>query len=548
MPEKIASLYAEIGLEKKGFDKGLGETKKGLEGAKKSFQGLTNEIPMLQRGLNLLANPLTLLAGGLTATVGFLVSATKETVLYAESVRDMARALGTSTEEASTLIQIADDLKIETGQLQMAFRNALQQGVSPTVDGLKGLAEEYQKIQDPVAKAQFAMEKFGQRAGLEMQKVLELTTEQIDAMAQSAEDAGLIMSEDAVKAAREYEIAMNNLGDSVTGVKIRIGNELIPVVTDFVELLNEDGMSSTGLIIRRLEKMGIEVDRVNGLMSGTGAIRLLERFGVVTDDSARMVERFNTMNERAALELKAMEEAQRNTNATIGGVPAVVDPAQTSVYEYSMAQYEAAQKTGYLYDETVLVKDVMSKFTEELVFQKAAANLSEEAALQLALGMGLVDEKTKYLLEHLPGLKQQFDANRDGIIDANEAASGFTLEVLRMTDALNGINGRTFNARLNLDIIETTTTNRRHGGEVTEEMRAAGGPVFAARPYIVGEQGPEMFVPRVNGQVLNHADTQRALGAPANVTININGSVTRDNAYHLARQIGSELARQGRYS
>jgi hypothetical protein len=36
-------------------------------------------------------------------------------------------------------------------------------------------------------------------------------------------------------------------------------------------------------------------------------------------------------------------------------------------------------------------------------------------------------------------------------------------------------------------------------------FRAQGGPVSAARPYIVGEQGPELFVPQVSGMMLAQA-------------------------------------------
>ena len=80
----------------------------------------------------------------------FTKSSLNETVLYAEQVRDLARALGTSSEEASTLIQVADDLKIPIGSLEIAFRNAIQEGVNPSIDGLKGLSLEYQAIKDPV--------------------------------------------------------------------------------------------------------------------------------------------------------------------------------------------------------------------------------------------------------------------------------------------------------------------------------------------------------------------------------------------------------------
>ena len=42
--------------------------------------------------------------------------------------------------------------------------------------------------------------------------------------------------------------------------------------------------------------------------------------------------------------------------------------------------------------------------------------------------------------------------------------------------------------------------------------RSTGGPVGADRPYMVGENGPELFVPRTSGTVVNNEDTRSALG------------------------------------
>jgi len=44
--------------------------------------------------------------------------------------------------------------------------------------------------------------------------------------------------------------------------------------------------------------------------------------------------------------------------------------------------------------------------------------------------------------------------------------------------------------------------------------RAAGGPVSAGAPYLVGERGPEMFVPAGAGQILARGAATRAGGAP----------------------------------
>lgn len=41
--------------------------------------------------------------------------------------------------------------------------------------------------------------------------------------------------------------------------------------------------------------------------------------------------------------------------------------------------------------------------------------------------------------------------------------------------------------------------------------RAAGGPVVAGRAYLVGEEGPELFMPSSSGHILSHPDTAAAL-------------------------------------
>jgi len=50
--------------------------------------------------------------------------------------------------------------------------------------------------------------------------------------------------------------------------------------------------------------------------------------------------------------------------------------------------------------------------------------------------------------------------------------------------------------------------------------RAAGGPVSAGTPYLVGEAGPELFVPRFSGNIVNNEDTN-TLASGGDNTVNI---------------------------
>lgn len=49
----------------------------------------------------------------------------------------------------------------------------------------------------------------------------------------------------------------------------------------------------------------------------------------------------------------------------------------------------------------------------------------------------------------------------------------------------------------------------RGGGGSTVTKRAVGGPVDDMTPYIVGERGPELFVPKVSGTIVTNSALER---------------------------------------
>jgi hypothetical protein len=54
---------------------------------------------------------------------------------------------------------------------------------------------------------------------------------------------------------------------------------------------------------------------------------------------------------------------------------------------------------------------------------------------------------------------------------------------------------------------------------------ADGGPVKKNKPYVVGEEGPELFVPNSSGNVISNQDLQKTSGSRVGgkeVTVNFN--------------------------
>ena len=70
--------------------------------------------------------------------------------------------------------------------------------------------------------------------------------------------------------------------------------------------------------------------------------------------------------------------------------------------------------------------------------------------------------------------------------------------------------------------------------------RATGGPVSPGQAYLVGERGPEMFVPSGSGRV----ETMGPRGGAVNVTVNV--TTPRDAGAPFMTQTGRQVARSVR--
>lgn len=72
--------------------------------------------------------------------------------------------------------------------------------------------------------------------------------------------------------------------------------------------------------------------------------------------------------------------------------------------------------------------------------------------------------------------------------------------------------------------------------------RATGGPVTGGSAYVVGERGPELFVPTASGRIA----TGGAQGGPVNITVNV--ATPRDAAPAFMQRTGAQVARAVRHA
>lgn len=315
MPETTVRLTVQDNftrpLEKFATETGQAEgaAKKFSTGVKQSGMSLTE----LSSGIGLAKQSFGVLKGVFGATAG-------ATVDYAKQVRDLGRTIGATAEESSKLIQAADDVKVSYEALSTGLETAVRKGFDPSIAGLGRLADQYNAIQDPIARAKFAMDTFG-RAGADLAPLLEKGSAGIRALGEEAEALGLVMSGEGVQSALEYEQAVDELTDAWTGFKITLGTEVLPAVTDAIQGMN-DSAAAVRLMNKAVDEGVISGEEMGQMWAGMRTHTVTA--GEVITDLTRRMEFASVTSYGMAGGWDRVSGAVSGATPTIGGATPVV--------------------------------------------------------------------------------------------------------------------------------------------------------------------------------------------------------------------------------
>lgn len=192
---------------------------------------------------------------------------------------------------------------------------------------------------------------------------------------------------------------------------------------------------------------------------------------------------------------KSLTEAQNEyTDAVKSGDPVRIAEAQATL-QRAMLALAAAQDSA---------RDAAFRHAEQLLALEAVAGDKEayDAAIEKL-------ERMKAILTD--------PAEKNAIQERIDVLKAFRAEVDQVGSALTR-----FAERYGVRIQDLAPNVRREilGG------RASGGPVAAGTPYLVGEQGPELFVPTGNGMIVPNNQLNSSAGTAAGgITVNVASSI-----------------------
>jgi hypothetical protein len=250
-----------------------------------------------------------------------------------------------------------------------------------------------------------------------------------------------------------------------------------------------------------------------------------------------------------AEQAQALEQARTTTDVALAGLELGRVKIQNQVNEGILSEIEARQRQIEV--ESRHKDAILQALQNEQLLAMARGDAAEAARLAVeierASNLGVATN------ERLKRFQETLGQGMDDIIGT----------LLRGGEGLREAGMRVINDIFNSLIQEMLlqATGGKHGsfgsiigsaigslfGGIFGGGRAAGGPVQAGVPYMVGENGPEMFVPRSSGYIANRsqmglAGESTVINAPITFQITTpDGRVSRETQTQIAARTASAL-------
>jgi tape measure domain-containing protein len=230
----------------------------------------------------------------------------------------------------------------------------------------------------------------------------------------------------------------------------------------------------------------------------------------------------------------------------------------------TVARQLAVDVLTYEQERVKAAAGAMQQLEDELGLQNAKLyGLGEEYALSLQIRdlkaqyPALNEADIRTTLQKTQAIKQQASAAEElkslyadigmtiksGVVDAIQGAIDGTKSLQQVAvDLLNNIANKLLDVAVNMALFGAMSGTGTGGGLLGGlfKPRAMGGSVTAGQPYLVGERGPELFMPGRSGGI---APTGSFGGAGVNVTVNVTtGGSSVQGDQTQGRQLGIAVA------
>lgn len=470
-------------------------TDKGIKDAKIAFQNFKTSVANAEGGMDkfkagstaamdyVKQNAATFAAGAASSIATFSIASINAFQDVALKAGEFATKTGISLDEASRWIEVAGDLGVDADSVagavdkmnkylgsnpdlvkalgdDIAYTNTGTIDVNDTflklIDRLKG-------IKDPTDRAKEGAKLFG-KAWTDVSLLIEQGSEKILDRFKEVSDAKLITPEE-LQRARDFRDFMDNIQDKGKDLAITYGGELVKSISNW---------EVAGRTAEASGRVGFDKLMTQAVLFGT--ITVGEWFGI--------------------------EQAAR---VSFSNVANQILPIRDRIREVE----SAAQDTGTAFEDMKYQWDLLS------------ADIRGDMAVR---------DLERQMSDMREAAGKAFGGTRDDLLEYQDAVDKTKLDMIKLSETFPLLDQKKLQILIDRgdleaawDLIQRIASGvgkTLPGGDTLRTglvgARAVGGPTVANAPYLVGENGPELFYPRTNGTIAPTA-------GGGNITVNVNG-------------------------
>lgn len=519
----------------------------------------TEAFRQVQGNLNKLQGSLQSIAGPLAAafSVGAITTFAKRLVDAADRLKDLSEQTGISAENLSKFGNAAQLNGSSAEEFQAAivkFSNSIGEAASgtqaqvdafrtlgvsikdangnlrPTIDIFKDVADRYSQTADGAGKLAITQDLLG-KAGSRLIPTLNQGSAALDKYRAT-------FSQDFIDASAQFNDEIDKL--SINFQRLAASN-LTGLIGAFNQLVNPESVSQA-------QKLRSEIEKMQGVASASFGTNFLEKVLGINLGSADSKQKIEQAQEllREINRMEAATAAKKSDAKKPSIVPTKTD--MTPIDE--------------LVDRNKKILELLEK--GKTATQKYYQALEELDALQSGLSDDAYFENLLRINEEYQNAQPKIQMAKTGVQEYAQATKDLAVQIdtaavsalNNMEDALAGVFMGTMTvqdafksmARSIVQDLIKIQIQRSITGPLADALgsflgpvgkKAIGGSVSLGSPYVVGERGPELFVPNQNGAIIPN----NAMGGGGGTTIVQNLNISTGVSQTVRAEIQNMMPR-----
>ncbi len=420
----------------------------------------------------------------------------------AESIRDLSLVNGESAESTSRFIQVLDDYQLTAADATAATKKLKDNGLSPTIETLAALSDQFLAIQDPAERMDFVYDNLG-KSGSKFVNMLNQGSEALLANA-DAINKNLILNDLEIKMYEVGRLAIDEKRDAMEAFRVELGQNVGNVLAfakameRAYEIQSESTKEFRGATVTTKdfnealnEAIAEQLNAADASVAYGDSLKEQEEAAKAAADAAKEMTEANKGFLSLLGSMQSADESYQDKSKSLteeriqleqeraDAIAAGWWEGSEKILEYDQKLEENKQKTIENADEFDLQnKRIMLGYIER---QLAADGTLTDTELQWLLEKGVawgiysqtVVDETQKAIEQANALAEA--------INTIPSERTFLMSVLvQGADAVGGLG---------------TGFGEWGGG------KALGGSVSGGTSYMVGEHGPERFTPSTSGVI-----------------------------------------------